>query len=42
VLLDVSTKPEKDAIANMLKGFTDNFVGGVTGFMTIDRNMKSQ
>jgi hypothetical protein len=40
--LDVGTKPEKDAIANLLKGFTDRDVGGVTGFMTVDSNMKSQ
>jgi chitin synthase len=42
ILLDVGTKPEKGAIANLLKGFTDEDVGGVTGFMTVDSNMKSQ
>lgn len=42
ILLDVGTKPEKNAIANLLKGFTDDDVGGVTGFMTVDSAMKSQ
>jgi chitin synthase len=42
ILLDVGTKPEKDAIGNLLKGFNEKEVGGVTGFMTVDSEMKSQ
>ena len=41
VLLDVGTKPEDEGVVNLLKGFTDNDVGGVTGLMSVDSEFPS-
>lgn len=48
VLLDVGTQPNKNGVANLIKGFrnhdgTDNMdVGGVTGLMSVDSNFPSE
>ena len=48
VLLDVGTQPDKDGVANLIRGFynrngTDNTkVGGVTGLMSIDSEFPSE
>ena len=42
VLLDVGTVPADDAIPNLLRGFHEKDVGGVTGMMSVDRNFQSQ
>ena len=41
VLLDVGTKPDDKGVVNLLKGFTDNDVGGVTGLMSVDSEFPS-
>ena len=41
VLLDVGTKPEDMGVVNLLRGFTDDDVGGCTGLMSIDANFPS-
>jgi hypothetical protein len=41
-LLDVGTKPEDKGVVNLLRGFVDDDVGGVTGLMSVDANFKSE
>lgn len=41
-LLDVGTKPEDKGVVNLLKGFIDKDVGGVTGLMSVDANFPSE
>jgi chitin synthase len=41
VLLDVGTKPADTGVVNLLKGFTDIHVGGVTGLMSVDSEFAS-
>ena len=40
-MLDVGTKPEDKGVVNLLKGFTDIDVGGVTGLMSVDSEFPS-
>jgi cellulose synthase/poly-beta-1,6-N-acetylglucosamine synthase-like glycosyltransferase len=42
VLLDVGTKPSPSGILNLLKGFDNYNVGGVTGLMSVDSSLKSE
>jgi hypothetical protein len=41
-LLDVGTKPEDEGVVNLLRGFVDADVGGVTGLMSVDANFPSE
>ena len=41
VLLDVGTKPEDTGVVNILRGFSDDEVGGCTGLMSVDANFPS-
>lgn len=41
-LLDVGTKPDPTGLLNLLKGFNDCNVGGVTGLMSIDSDFRSE
>jgi len=37
VLLDVGTKPDKEGLVNLIRGFySGSSIGGVTGLMSID------
>ena len=40
-MLDVGTTPDKDGLANLISGFTSERIGGVTGFMNVDRHFES-
>jgi hypothetical protein len=39
--LDVGTKPSSLGILKYLEAFTDENVGGVTGFMSVDADFQS-
>ena len=40
-LLDVGTKPEDTGVVNLIRGFIDKDVGGVTGLMSVDSEFPS-
>lgn len=42
MLLDVGTKPEDMGVVNLIRGFTDKDVGGVTGLMSVDSEFPSE
>lgn len=42
VLLDVGTEPSSTGIANLMRGFDNKDVGGVTGLMSVDSNFPSE
>lgn len=43
MLLDVGTTPDEDGLANLISGFSmGKNIGGVTGFMNVDINFKSE
>jgi chitin synthase len=41
VLLDVGTKPDTEGVVNLIRGFVDKDVGGVTGLMSVDSQFPS-
>ncbi len=41
ILLDVGTKPSELGILKYLEAFTDENIGGVTGFMSVDADFQS-
>jgi len=43
VLLDVGTTPGRHGLVNLIRGFSGNInIGGVSGFMSVDTNFKSE
>jgi chitin synthase len=42
ILLDVGTKPEDTGVVNLIRGFIDKDVGGVTGLMSVDSEFPSE
>lgn len=42
MLLDVGTTPDSDGLANLISGFRHPNIGGVTGFMNVDIDFKSE
>jgi len=41
--LDVGTTPGKNGLVNLIRGFSnDPNIGGVSGFMSVDTNFKSE
>ncbi len=43
MLLDVGTTPGRHGLVNLIRGFAGNpNVGGVSGFMSVDPNFKSE
>lgn len=42
-MLDVGTTPGKNGLVNLIRGFSnDPNIGGVSGFMSVDTNFKSE
>lgn len=37
----MGTTPDQDGLANLISGFSSPSIGGVTGFMNVDRNFES-
>lgn len=38
----MGTTPDPDGLANLIGGFRSKDIGGVTGFMNVDINFKSE